>query len=81
MWIGFLLLLLGCWDKAELTEFGYVQAVAIDRAERGRIELTPLFYDPVGGGDTGGGGEKKTGGGISFAIKSDTVFNAVRDIP
>lgn len=80
MWIGFLILLAGCWDKAELTEYGYVQAVAIDQAERGRIELTPLFYDPAGGGDTGGAGEKKTGGGISFPVKSDTVYNAVREI-
>jgi spore germination protein KC len=80
VWSGFSLLLSGCWDKAELTEFGYVQAVAIDQAENGKIELTPLFYDPVGGGDKGGG-EKKNGGGISFPVKADTVFNAIRDIP
>lgn len=78
-----MLLLSGCWDKAELTESGYVQAIAIDQAESGKIELTPLFYNPVGGGDTGGGGggEKKNGGGISFSVRADTVFNAIRDIP
>ncbi|MEC0236353.1 Ger(x)C family spore germination protein [Paenibacillus kribbensis] len=78
-------LLTGCWDKSELTEFGYVQAVAIDRTEEGKVKLTTHFYNPTGGTETGGtkmgGADKTYQRSINIQTEADTVFEAVRDIP
>ncbi|GAA3405950.1 Ger(x)C family spore germination protein [Paenibacillus hodogayensis] len=71
-----LLVLTGCWDKAELTEFGYVQAVAIDRNASGKFELTTLFYVPSAGSET----QKPTRKGITIKTQGDTIFDALRDI-
>lgn len=76
-----LFLLTGCWDKAELLEFAYVQAVAFDKTDNGKLKLTTLFYKPTGGG--GGGSEDgRHAGSRSFTIQTEayTVFEAIRDI-
>ncbi|AJY73538.1 Ger(x)C family spore germination protein [Paenibacillus beijingensis] len=77
-----LFLFTGCWDKAELTEFGYVQAVAIDQNEEGKIEFTSHLYKPARGGEGGGPAGKSGGGDSAFSIKTkgDTVFEADRDV-
>ncbi|MFE8065174.1 Ger(x)C family spore germination protein [Priestia aryabhattai] len=76
-----LFLLTGCWDKYELTERGFVQAVGIDLTEEGEIQLTTQFYKPAGGS---GGGAIGQGGGESrfFNLKTidGSVFEAARDI-
>ncbi|WP_308634397.1 Ger(x)C family spore germination protein [Paenibacillus silvisoli] len=72
------LLLTGC-DKAELTEFGYVQAIAIDRMETGKVAITTLFYNPSGGGEQGGPKENKSA--ILIETKAPTLLDAIRDIP
>ncbi|MGG1516352.1 Ger(x)C family spore germination protein [Paenibacillus oryzisoli] len=41
-----LLLLGGCWDKNELTGWGFVQAVAIDETEQGEFRVTTQIYRP-----------------------------------
>ncbi len=74
------LLLSGCWDKAELIEFGYVQAVAIDKSMNESIELTTLFYNPSGHGEsTGMTAQPKMA--IPIVTEADSVFEAVQDIP
>ncbi|MDQ6421629.1 Ger(x)C family spore germination protein [Paenibacillus sp. LHD-117] len=78
--IAALFLQTGCWDHDELTEFGYVQAAAIDAAEDGKLELTTHFYRPSGGEQSGESG-KSGKGGINIKTKAKTVFEAVRDIP
>ncbi len=74
-----LLLLTGCWDQVELTERGFVMAVAIDLNKEGKVELTTQIYKPL---------QVSTSGSIQptdayFNLKNvqDSVFEAVRDIP
>ncbi|UKS28250.1 Ger(x)C family spore germination protein [Paenibacillus sp. HWE-109] len=73
-----ILLLTGCWDKAELTEYGFVQAIALDWTTKDKVELTTHFYRPSGGMESSGSppGAK----GITIKTQADTVFEAVRDI-
>ncbi|MFE5323355.1 Ger(x)C family spore germination protein [Paenibacillus sp. NPDC056579] len=82
--IGFMVfsvLLTGCWDKAELPEYGFVQGAAIDENRVGDTELTTLFYKPGGGGMESHMAAK--GGPSSFQVKTTghSVFEAIRDIP
>ncbi|TVY11129.1 Ger(x)C family spore germination protein [Paenibacillus cremeus] len=77
--IFFLFVLSGCWDKFELIEFGFVQAIAIDQTEDGKIELTSHFYKPAGGGE-GGTAPVKEKGPINIRTTGDTIFDAIRDI-
>ncbi|THF79055.1 Ger(x)C family spore germination protein [Cohnella fermenti] len=44
--LGALTLLTGCWDKNELTAWGFVQAVAIDLTESGGFRVTTQIYRP-----------------------------------
>lgn len=70
----------GCWDKAELMEYGYVQAVAIDQNEQGNILLTTLFYNPSGHGEsTGMTPQPKMA--IPIHTEAGSVYEAVQDIP
>ncbi|NOU69246.1 Ger(x)C family spore germination protein [Paenibacillus sp. LMG 31461] len=44
---GFVVILLGgCWDKNELTQWGFVQAVAIDQTDKGGYRVTTQIYRP-----------------------------------
>ncbi|MBJ6361458.1 Ger(x)C family spore germination protein [Paenibacillus sp. GCM10012307] len=73
-------LLAGCWDKAELIEFGYVQAVAVDKSGKEGIELTTLFYNPSGHGEsTGMAPQPKMA--IPIVTEASSVYEAVQDIP
>lgn len=76
-----LLLLTGCWDKGELVEYAFVQAVAIDKSENGKLKLTTLFFKPTGG-NGGGSEEMKRGDTRSFTIQAEahTIFEAIRDL-
>ncbi|NQX59664.1 Ger(x)C family spore germination protein [Paenibacillus qinlingensis] len=40
------ILLGGCWDKNELTQWGFVQAVAIDQTDQGEYRVTTQIYRP-----------------------------------
>ncbi|MBY9077938.1 Ger(x)C family spore germination protein [Paenibacillus sp. HN-1] len=71
----------GCWDKTELTEFGYVQAVALDKGEQGEIVLTTHFYNPSNAEGMGGETKKTSAKGISIRTEANTIFEAIRDIP
>ncbi|WP_240420153.1 Ger(x)C family spore germination protein [Paenibacillus periandrae] len=69
----------GCWDNNELDEYGYVQAVAIDRTKDDFIQLTTLFYNPsnkIDMGTTSKTAEK----GINIQTSGETIFEAIRDI-
>ncbi|MDF2652934.1 MAG: spore gernimation protein GerC [Paenibacillus sp.] len=76
-----LLLQAGCWDKAELTEYGFVQAVAVDHNENDQVELTTLFYKPSGGGEQGITTNQKGQPSLIIKTQAETVFEAIRDIP
>lgn len=76
----------GCWDNRELDEYGFVQAVAIDRQEDGRIDLTTHFYNPSSKSEGGEGAKSAQNSqsaqkGINIRTSGDTIFEAIRDIP
>lgn len=70
--------LTGCWNKAELVEYAFVQAVSVDLSDEGHIKLTTLFYKPSGSSAL----SKGTGTKSSFTIKTEgeNVFDAIRDV-
>ncbi|MFC4768662.1 Ger(x)C family spore germination protein [Effusibacillus consociatus] len=75
-------LITGCWNKFELTQWGFVQAVAIDPTEEGKIELTTHIYKPTGGGGEGGGPSPHEGiKFINVKTEAETIHDAIRDIP
>lgn len=74
------LLASGCWDKSELIEFGYVQAVAIDQTEQGDIELTTLFYNPTAHSESSGS-TSQAKKAITITTHARSVNEAVQDIP
>lgn len=71
-----LLMLTGCWNKFELTEWGFVQAVAIDQADNNRIHLTTHFYKPGGGVE----GPQRSSEGFSVRSKGDNMSQAIANI-
>jgi spore germination protein KC len=79
LWLGCLLSLTGCWNKFELTDWAFVQAIGIDDSPEGKVEVTTHFYKPGGGGSLEGGPQGPSA--FNITTKADTLFEAVRDIP
>lgn len=71
--------LTGCWNKFELTDWAFVQAIAIDDSPDGKLQLTTHFYKPGGGGSLEGGPQGPSA--FNITTKANTVFEAIRDIP
>ncbi len=72
-----LLFLSGCWDHAELTEYVFVQSLAIDQNKNGNIKLTTQFYKPAPKiGSAGSGGESF----FNIETEAKSVFDAIRDV-
>ncbi|MFC5703369.1 Ger(x)C family spore germination protein [Cohnella faecalis] len=69
------LLLAGCWDKNELTDWGFVQAVAIDRSESGRIKVMAQIYRP-GSSESRSGMATKGGSYLSLTEEAATMSEA-----
>ncbi|MFD2327864.1 Ger(x)C family spore germination protein [Cohnella sp. GCM10020058] len=73
LWTG------GCWSGHELTDWGFVQAAAIDLTDDGAIRMTTQVYKPSGGEELG----TATKGGQSY-VNTDTIssslFGASEDI-
>ncbi|GIO41599.1 Ger(x)C family spore germination protein [Paenibacillus apis] len=75
-----LLLLPGCWDKAELTDRSFILGLAVDKADNGMVDLTVQIYKPV---HSGGSPGTEGGGAISYVnvqTKGETMFDGIRDI-
>lgn len=47
LWIGAALILTGCWSKLELTERAFVLALAIDKGDKEKLEVTAQIYKPM----------------------------------
>jgi len=77
MALAALVMLSGCWDKKELSESAFAQAIAIDLTEQGQILLTTHFYKP-GGGMSEEGAQLPSG--FNIRSQGDSLFEAVRDI-
>lgn len=74
IFIAFSLLIAGCWDQFELTELGFVEALAIDQGKGNSLRLTTQFIKP-----TIGEGVKTTYENLE--TEASTISEAVRDIP
>ncbi|MBY6038029.1 Ger(x)C family spore germination protein [Fictibacillus nanhaiensis] len=73
-----LLFLSGCWDQNELTEFVFVQSLAVDQTKDGNIKLTTQFYKPSPKiASSGGGGDVSF---VNIETEGKTMFDAIRDI-
>jgi spore germination protein KC len=72
-------LLAGCWDKTELTNWGFVQAAAIDRTQGGRIRLMTQIYKP-GNTESQTMAAAKGGAFLNLTSDADTVSEAARQI-
>ncbi|MFC0189876.1 Ger(x)C family spore germination protein [Fictibacillus aquaticus] len=70
-------LLTGCWDQAELPDYGFVQSIAIEY-KKDRFKLTTQFYKPAAKIASSGGGSDVSF--LNIATEGDTVFEAIRDI-
>ncbi|MDM5317828.1 Ger(x)C family spore germination protein [Fictibacillus sp. b24] len=72
-----LLFLSGCWDHAELTEYVFVQSLAIDQNKDGTIKITTQFYKPAPKiSSAGSGGESY----FNIETEAKSVFDAIRDV-
>lgn len=71
-----LVLLTGCWNKYELTEWAFVQAVAVDSTEDDRIRLTTQFYKPGGGME----GAPKVSESFNIRTEGDNMSEAISNI-
>ncbi|MDF2671291.1 MAG: Ger(x)C family spore germination protein [Paenibacillus sp.] len=76
-WLVLPFMLTGCWNKLELTERAFVQAVAIDAIGDNNIQLTTLFYKPGGGtlseGAAAAGGYNVTTQGSNLSDAMDKI--------
>jgi len=75
-----LCLIVGCWDNNELDEYGYVQAISIDRGEGDLIDITTHFYNPSSKMQTDMS-ESVAAKGINIRTTGETFFEAMREIP
>ncbi|MFP3123759.1 Ger(x)C family spore germination protein [Ectobacillus funiculus] len=78
--VCFLFVLTGCWDQFELTEFGFVQAVAIDITKQGNFELTTHFYKPASGDSKSPGGGKENPSAITIKTEARTINEAIQNM-
>jgi spore germination protein KC len=72
-----LLLLTGCWDRAELTKKGFVMGLALDEGEGGKYRLTVQIFKPAQA--VGGGGTEKSY--VNIASEDYSIAKAIRDMP
>lgn len=75
-----LILLTGCWDRAELPEKGFVMGVALDKADDNKILLTTQLFKPTQGVGAIGARAAETAY-VNVSTIDDTVPRAIRDIP
>ncbi|NHN30841.1 Ger(x)C family spore germination protein [Paenibacillus agricola] len=68
----------GCWNKLELTDWGFVQAAAIDETADGRIRLTSQVYKP-GGSDKPSMEASQGSTFIDIINENETVYGASLD--
>ncbi|MEK3917347.1 Ger(x)C family spore germination protein [Paenibacillus sp. FSL H7-0331] len=67
-----------CWNQLELTDWGFVQAAAIDQTEGGQIRLTSQIYKP-GGSSTPSMETTRGASFVDIISENPTVFGASRD--
>jgi len=71
--------LAGCWSAMELNQLGFVQTVAIDLADDGKVELTVQVYKPGTQDEQVQQGKARTAY-INISTTSATILGASGDI-
>jgi len=72
------LILTGCWSKMEMTERAFVIAIAADRGENGKIELTFQIYKPTSQFGAPSVQDEKSAF-INITLEGSSIFNIVRN--
>ncbi|MDF2835333.1 MAG: spore gernimation protein GerC [Paenibacillus sp.] len=68
-------LMSGCWDKLEVNNWAFVQAVAVDLSKDGRIRLTNQIYKP-GSTDTSSMSPSSGASFFNVSTENGTVYGA-----
>lgn len=71
-------LLTGCWDSRELTDIGFVVAMAIDKGEKKNIRVTVQIVNPINVSSTQGGGSPMPLPPTTYSAEGNNVFDATR---
>ncbi|WP_248757366.1 Ger(x)C family spore germination protein [Paenibacillus sp. ATY16] len=77
LWLA-TMIITGCWNRAELPEKAFVLGAAIDQIKSDKIKLAVQIYKP--GQKAGAQGGKQAEPYVNIETKSESVFDAVRDI-
>ncbi len=73
-----IVLLTGCWDSRELTDIGFVVAMAIDKGETKNIRGTVQIVNPINVSSTQGGGSPAPLPPTTYSAEGNNVFDATR---
>ncbi|MBY3618432.1 Ger(x)C family spore germination protein [Acinetobacter sp. CUI P1] len=73
-----IVLLTGCWDSRELTDIGFVVALAIDKGETKNIRITVQIVNPINVSSTQGGGSPAPLPPTTYSAEGNNVFDATR---
>jgi spore germination protein KC len=73
-----IVLLTGCWDSRELTDIGFVVALAIDKGEKKDIRVTVQIVNPVNASSAQGGGVPAPIPPTTYSAEGNNVFEATR---
>jgi spore germination protein KC len=73
-----IVLLSGCWSKLELTERAFVLALAIDKGDKGKLQMTFQIYKPVSqfGAPSIRGEESAF---FNVTLEGYSIFNIIRN--
>lgn len=77
LWLA-AMILTGCWNRTELPEKAFILGAAIDQINPDNIKLAVQIYKP--GQKAGAQGGKQTEPYVNIETKSESVFDAIRDI-
>lgn len=81
LWLSMamIVLLTGCWDSRELTDIGFVVAMAIDKGEKENIRVTVQIVNPVNVSSTQGGSSSPVPlPPTTYSAEGNNVFDATR---
>lgn len=73
-----IVLLTGCWDSRELTDIGFVVAMAIDKGEKKNIRVTVQIVNPTNASSTQGGSSPVPLPPTTYSAEGNNVFDATR---
>lgn len=80
LWLSIVMifLLTGCWDSRELTDIGFVVALAIDKGEKKNIRVTVQIVNPTNASSTQGGSSPTPVPPTTYSAEGNNVFEATR---